>query len=69
MNNKFIIGVAGGSGSGKSTVTEHILEVIGKDSVSVLIQDNYYKDLAKLTPEQRRMVNFDHPDAFDWELM
>jgi uridine kinase len=68
-SNRFIIGVAGGSGSGKSTVTEHILNVIGQDNVSVLIQDNYYRDLANLTPEQRRIVNFDHPDAFDWELM
>lgn len=65
----FVIGVAGGSGSGKSTVTDHILEVVGKDNVAVLIQDNYYKDLSTLTPEQRRKVNFDHPEAFDWKLM
>jgi uridine kinase len=66
---RFIIGVAGGSGSGKSTVTEHIVTAIGSDQVAVLVQDNYYKDLAHLTPEQRRQVNFDHPDAFDWPLM
>lgn len=65
----FVIGVAGGSGSGKSTVTEHILDAVGASNVAVLIQDNYYKDLAALTPEQRRKVNFDHPDAFDWELL
>ena len=65
----FIIGVAGGSGSGKSTVTEHIVSAIGSEQVAVIIQDNYYKDLSHLTPEQRRKVNFDHPDAFDWELM
>ncbi len=65
----FIIGVAGGSGSGKSTVTEHIVDAIGSEQVAVLIQDNYYRDLAHLTPEQRRKVNFDHPDSFDWELM
>lgn len=65
----FVIGVAGGSGSGKSTVTEHILDSVGANNVAVLIQDNYYKDLAALTPEQRRKVNFDHPDAFDWELL
>lgn len=65
----FIIGVAGGSGSGKSTVTQHIVEAIGSDQVAVLIQDNYYRDLSHLTPEQRRKVNFDHPDSFDWELM
>jgi uridine kinase len=65
----FIIGVAGGSGSGKSTVTEHIVGAIGADKVAVIIQDNYYVDLGHLTPEQRRKVNFDHPDSFDWELM
>lgn len=67
--NCFIIGVAGGSGSGKSTVTEHIVNAIGSEQVAVIIQDNYYNDLSHLTPEQRRKVNFDHPDAFDWELM
>ena len=66
---RFIIGVAGGSGSGKSTVTEHIVGAIGADKVAVIIQDNYYVDLGHLTPEQRRKVNFDHPDSFDWELM
>lgn len=65
----FVIGVAGGSGSGKSTVTEHIVGAIGADQVAVIIQDNYYVDLGHLTPEQRRKVNFDHPDSFDWELM
>ena len=65
----FIIGVAGGSGSGKSTVTEQIVGAIGADKVAVIIQDNYYVDLGHLTPEQRRKVNFDHPDSFDWELM
>ena len=65
----FVIGVAGGSGSGKSTVTEHIVGAIGADQVAVIIQDNYYVDLGHLTAEQRRKVNFDHPDSFDWELM
>jgi len=67
--NSFIIGVAGGSGSGKSTVTDHIVGAIGQKNVAVLIQDNYYLDLIHLTHEERRRVNFDHPDAFDWELM
>jgi uridine kinase len=66
---RFVIGVAGGSGSGKSTVTEHIVNSVGGSNVAVLVQDNYYKDLATLTHEQRRLVNFDHPDAFDWKLM
>lgn len=66
---KFVIGVAGGSGSGKSTVTDHIVNVVGKENVAILIQDNYYRDLSDLTPQDRRKVNFDHPDAFDWGLM
>ncbi len=65
----FIIGVSGGSGSGKSTVTEHIVNAIGKDKVVVIMQDYYYKDLSHLTLEQRRKINFDHPDAFDWDLL
>jgi uridine kinase len=67
--NTFVIGVAGGSASGKSTVTEHILNMVGEDNVATLIQDSYYRDLSSLSPEQRRKVNFDHPDSFDWELM
>lgn len=65
----FIIGVAGGSGSGKSTVTEHIVQAIGLENVAVIMQDLYYKDLSHLSIENRRKVNLDHPDAFDWELM
>ncbi len=65
----FIIGVAGGSGSGKSTVTEHIIHAIGRENVAVIVQDNYYKDLSHISLEQRKKINFDHPDAFDWELM
>ena len=65
----FIIGVAGGSGSGKSTVTEHIVAVIGKDKVAVIMQDFYYKDLSHLSLDDRKKINFDHPDAFDWALL
>ena len=50
----FIIGVAGGSGSGKSTVTEHIIAAIGSDQVAVLIQDNYYRDLAHFLTESHQ---------------
>ncbi|HMT01894.1 MAG TPA: GTP-binding protein [Burkholderiales bacterium] len=64
----FIIGVAGGSGSGKSTVTDHIINAIGNTKVAVIMQDSYYKDLSHLPLEERQKVNFDHPDAFDWEL-
>jgi uridine kinase len=65
----FIIGVAGGSGSGKSTVTEQIVRAVGKKDVSVFLQDNYYLDRSNLTMTERNKVNFDHPDAFDWQLM
>ena len=65
----FIIGVAGGSGSGKSTVTDHIIAACGEDKPSVIMQDYYYKDISNLTLEERNNVNFDHPDAFDWDLL
>ncbi len=69
MKQPFIIGVAGGSGSGKSTVTEQIVKSVGRDDVAVFLQDNYYLDRSHLTPEERNKINFDHPDAFDWQLM
>jgi uridine kinase len=69
-NNKpFVIGVAGGSGSGKSTVTREVLASIGPDMVAVVMQDDYYLDQTHLSPEDRRKTNYDHPDAFDWPLM
>mgnify|MGYP000913929637 CR=1 FL=1 len=69
-NNKpFVIGVAGGSGSGKSTVTRQVLASIGPEMAAVLIQDDYYCDQTHMSPEERRKTNYDHPDAFDWPLM
>jgi len=65
----FIIGVAGGSGSGKSTVSQQVLSSFGSDMVSVVMQDDYYRDQSDLTPEVRRKQNYDHPDAFDWPLL
>jgi uridine kinase len=65
----FIIGVAGGSGSGKSTVTQQVLASFGTDMVSVVMQDDYYCDQSDLAPEVRRKQNYDHPQAFDWPLM
>ncbi|MBM4187058.1 MAG: uridine kinase [Gemmatimonadetes bacterium] len=62
------IGVVGGSGSGKTTVARAILEALGLDA-AFLDQDAYYLDLAHLSLEARRLVNFDHPDAFDTELL
>ena len=69
-NNKpFVIGVAGGSGSGKSTVTREVLASIGPEMAAVVMQDDYYLDQSHMTPEDRRKTNYDHPDAFDWPLM
>ena len=69
-NNKpFVIGVAGGSGSGKSTVTRQVLASVGPDMASVLYQDDYYLDQSHMSPEERRKTNYDHPQAFDWPLM
>lgn len=65
----FILGVAGGSGSGKSTVTNQIIHSIGRENVSVFLQDNYYLDRSHLSPDERDKINFDHPDAFDWNLL
>ncbi len=63
-----IIGICGGTGSGKTTVASKILEVIDSDSVVLLQQDNYYKELAHLPVEERARQNFDHPDSLDMEL-
>ena len=64
-----IIGIAGGSGSGKSTVVKKIVKRLPKDSVSVVYQDAYYKDNGHLTPEQRARINFDHPSAIEFNLL
>lgn len=63
-----IIGVTGGSGSGKSSVSKRILEQFTELSVLVLPQDNYYKDQSHLTFEERLLTNYDHPFAFDNDL-
>ena len=65
----FVIGVAGGSGSGKTTVTRRVIETVGQERVAVLEQDNYYRDQSDIPPEVRRETNYDHPDAFDWALL
>ena len=64
-----VIGIAGGSGSGKTTVVKKIIESIPQESVSVLSQDAYYKDNGNLTQEEREAINFDHPDAIEWPLL
>ena len=63
-----IIGIAGGSGSGKTTVVKALTEQL-KDDVVVIPQDSYYKDLSHATEEEKRVHNFDHPDSIDFELL
>ncbi|WP_456444502.1 uridine kinase [Deinococcota bacterium DY0809b] len=66
---RFVIGIAGGTGSGKTTVTRRVIEVVGKDRVALLQMDNYYKNQDHLTFEERTRINYDHPDAFDMPLL
>lgn len=64
-----IIGIAGGTGSGKTTVVRKIVESLPAGEVVLLSQDSYYKDSSHVPMEERQNINFDHPDAFDWELL
>ena len=64
-----VIGIAGGSGSGKTTVVRAITETLKGESVVTIPLDSYYKDSSDLTDEEKRNHNFDHPDAIDWELI
>ncbi len=64
-----IIGIAGGSGSGKSTVVRKIIEELPPDCVSVISQDAYYKDNGHLSPEEKAKINFDHPSAIEFSLL
>lgn len=64
-----IIGITGGTGSGKSTVAKKILDVVGYKNVAVLEQDCYYKDQSHLVMDDRTKTNYDHPLAFDTDLL
>ena len=64
-----IIGIAGGTGSGKTTVVKKIVETLPPHHVAVVPLDSYYNDTSHMTEEERRAINFDHPDAFDTDLM
>jgi uridine kinase len=64
-----VIGIAGGSGSGKTTVVKKIIESLPPDSVAVLSQDSYYKDNSHIPMEERKKINFDHPDSIEFELL
>ncbi|HKR09274.1 MAG TPA: uridine kinase [Gemmatimonadaceae bacterium] len=64
-----IIGIAGGSGSGKSTVARNVAELLTTSSVGFIDMDAYYKNFPQLTLDERRKLNWDHPDAFDYDLL
>lgn len=64
-----LIGIAGGSGSGKTSIAQRIEDDLGADRVIIIKQDSYYADLSHLPPEERGTRNFDHPDAFDHDLL
>jgi uridine kinase len=64
-----VIGIAGGSGSGKTTVAQEILQRVGPDRIAFLQHDSYYKDLSGLPPRQRAEVNFDHPNSLETDLL
>lgn len=67
--NTILIGIAGGTGSGKTTLADKVVDSFGSDEVSILRHDSYYKRHDNMTYEERSMLNYDHPDAFDTELL
>jgi uridine kinase len=69
MDSPVVIGIAGGSGSGKTTVLRQIIREFGPDPIAILDHDAYYHDLSHLAPEKRAQFNFDHPDALETDLM
>jgi uridine kinase len=69
MLKPLIIGIAGGSGSGKSTVAKNVAELLTTSSVAFIDMDAYYKNFTSLSLDERRKLNWDHPDAFDYDLL
>ena len=69
MTKPFLLGVAGGSGSGKTTVAERLAGLIGGSELALVRLDAYYRDRNHLPVEERAAINYDHPDAFDWPLL
>lgn len=64
-----VIGIAGGTGSGKTTFVNKLIAKLPANSIAILSQDAYYRDRSDISQEERRLVNYDHPDAIEWELM
>ncbi len=67
--NTILLGIAGGTGSGKTTLADKLVDSFGRDEVSILRHDNYYKRHDEMCYEDRTKLNYDHPDAFDTELL
>ncbi len=65
----YIIGIAGGSGSGKTSVVKKVIQALSSDKVSVLSQDSYYWDNGNLSQEEREQINFDHPSSIEFSLL
>jgi uridine kinase len=65
----FFVGIAGGTGSGKTTVARRLIEALPEDGATILDHDSYYKDRSALSPAEREQLNFDHPDALDNDLL
>ncbi|MEO1174870.1 MAG: zeta toxin family protein, partial [Myxococcota bacterium] len=65
----FIVGIAGGSGSGKSTIAAKIIEGIPADGCAIVDYDSYYREHPELSLEERELLNYDHPDSLDHELL
>jgi uridine kinase len=64
-----IIGIAGGTGSGKTTIVENILKVVPQKNISVITQDSYYNDTSHLNSKERTQINFDHPNSINFSLL
>ena len=64
-----IVGIAGGTGSGKTTVVKKVVEVFPDEDVIVIPQDSYYRDNSSISLEERQKINFDHPDSVEFELL
>jgi uridine kinase len=64
-----IIGICGGTGSGKTTLARRIINIVGRENVILVEQDSYYRNLADMPLDERRQANFDHPDSIDSEMM
>lgn len=69
MNKPMIVGVAGGTGSGKTTVVTELVKWIGPNDIGIIQHDNYYKDRSHLSPREREKINYDHPDALETSLL